>query len=152
VGDPGPTPLDLLAGSGTAPAVAWPGDWNRYAAWLFSVCLRRRLSKAEAADAVQEVLLALARFRRLHGRRPGSPLRPWLIRVLRNKIGDLHRDRAQRPEAIPDELLGAVLESGELGLDFAWGRYPEPTAYAPILDRVQRRCAEPKNWRAFQSV
>ena len=58
VEDPGPTSLGLhrlFDGSATAPAAAWHGDWNRYAAWLYSVCLRRGVQGGDARDVVQEV-------------------------------------------------------------------------------------------------
>ena len=68
-GIPGPTPSDLLRSStgSPAPALSWGGDWNRYAAWLFSVCLRRRVQDGDVQDAVQEVLAALGNFRRFRG-------------------------------------------------------------------------------------
>src|SRR3954453_12462488 len=146
VADPGPTSVGLhrlFDGSATAPAAAWHGDWNRYAAWLYSVCLRRGVQGGDARDLVQEVFSALASFRRFRHDHPGAPLRPWMVRVLMNKITDLHRDRARRPEAVHGEPLDALAEDRRLGLDFAQGGDVEHSPYAPILDRVRRRCTEP---------
>ncbi len=154
VADPGPTSLGLKQwfDSSAGALEGWCGDWNRYAAWLFSICLRRRVEHGDAQDVVQEVLLALPGFRRFRHNHPGASLRPWLLRVLLNKIGDLHRERARRVLTFSPEQLDAVPQ--DLRLD------PEPSehhdrdgaAYEVILDRVRRRCAEPNNWLAFRKL
>jgi RNA polymerase sigma-70 factor (ECF subfamily) len=153
--DPGPTPTDLLSlfdGSAGAGVAAWPGDWNGYAAWLFSLCLRRRVPASDAQDVVQEVLSALGNFRRFRRDHPGAPLRPWMVGVLAKKISDLGRDRARCPGAIPVEILDALPGSRPLHPSSAPGGGWESSHYAPIFERVRRRCAEPDTWRVFQGI
>ena len=148
-----PTSADLhwLFDGSTKDVNFWQGDWNQYAAWLFSLALRRHVQASDAEDAVQEVLAALPGFRRFRRDHPGAPLRRWMVSVLLHKISDQHRERARRPEALPDERLSEVPESKAWDLDPAW-HGEEPSAFTPIVDRVKRRVAEPNNWRAFQGV
>jgi RNA polymerase sigma factor (sigma-70 family) len=144
--------LLLFDGSATAPLGAWQGDWRRYWAWLYALCLRRRVNRTEAADVVQEVFAALSGFARFRRGHPGAPLRPWMFRVLVNKIADMERDRARRPEAVVDERLDTLAPRREAASDPAACAEPLATALAPILDRVRRRCAEPNNWLAFRAM
>jgi RNA polymerase sigma-70 factor, ECF subfamily len=153
--DPGPTPsylLSLLDGTAGATAPHRSSDWNRYAAWLFSVCLRRRVQEGDAQDAVQEVLAALGHFPRFRRAHPGATLRAWMVGVLAHKLGDQGRERARRPEAIPDDRLDVASVVRPVDPGSAGDEAPGPSAYAPILDRVRRRCAEPKNWLAFRGA
>jgi DNA-directed RNA polymerase specialized sigma24 family protein len=154
-GDPGPTPSDVLSlfdGAGQAAAATWGGDWNRYAAWLYALCLRRHVQQGDAQDVVQEVLAALAKFGGFRRAHPGAPLRPWMVRVLLNKIGDLGRDRARRPDAIPVERLEAVPGSRPIERDGAGGGELAFSDYAPVFERVRRRCTAPNNWLVFQGM
>jgi RNA polymerase sigma-70 factor, ECF subfamily len=155
--DPGPTPLDLLRlidGRGESSALgAWTGDWNTYAGWLYHICLRRRLAPSEAADLVQDVFVALPAFVRLRGSSPTAPLRPWLVRVLWNKISDFHRNRQgvagfgviSEPDdvvaVLPDEF---AREAPESDCGFAH-------TMQSVLERARARCNE-TNWRAFWGV
>ena len=153
--DPGPGPElhHLLDNSAGGQSESWPGDWNTYSAWLFSICLRREVREPDAEDAVQEVFAALPGFRRFRAITRRVPLRPWLVRVLTNKLADLHREHvARRPALIPGERWSELPESARLGLDTGCHAEEGQTIYAVLFDRVKRRCAEPKNWSAFQGV
>src|SRR5262249_30188301 len=89
------------------------------------------------------------RFRRVH---PRAPLRPWMIGVLTRKISDLRRDHIHRPEPIPGDLLDDLAVGRSIEVDPARDGEAAYVGYAPILDRVRRRCTARNNWLAFRGV
>jgi RNA polymerase sigma factor (sigma-70 family) len=86
---------------------------------------------ANAEDVVQEAFVK--GFRALRGFRPGSPFRPWLLRIVANETSNLHRTTRRR----------AVLELRVAGLAEPTGhRDPEQEAIsgasrAALLDAVR---------------
>lgn len=49
---------------------------------------------ADAEDVVQDSFVAA--FSGLHRFRPGAPFRPWLLRIVVNRMKNLHRGRSRR--------------------------------------------------------
>jgi RNA polymerase sigma-70 factor (ECF subfamily) len=81
-------------------AAAWRRVDQLYRPVLYSKCRRCGVNQADAADLVQEVLLAaykgIATFRRDE---PGSSFRAWLLGIASNKLGDYWRAKAKDPQA-----------------------------------------------------
>ena len=82
-----------------------PGAWERlttlYGPLVYSWSRRAGLQAEDAADVVQDVFRAvvihLSGFRR---ERSGDSFRGWLWTITQNKIRDLRRRQAGRPEAV----------------------------------------------------
>jgi len=85
--------------------------WRRYhkemLSWAISELRGQRITSVQAGDVVQEVfakLLHAAVARNFLGDRP---LRPWLIRVLRNQTRDLLRQEYRQPPGVEEQHLAA---------------------------------------------
>src|SRR5688572_11430863 len=78
---------------------------RRHADRLHAVCRRIMGNDADAADALQEALLAIVRgLVRFDGR---SAFSTWAYRVATNACLDELRRRRRRPEPVEDEVLDA---------------------------------------------
>ncbi len=75
-----------------------------------------------------------------------------MVSVLRRKLVDLERDRAGRPETIPLERLEALTAMPIVPMEHDGDGDLGATPYGPLLERVRRRCAEPRNWLAFRGM
>jgi RNA polymerase sigma factor (sigma-70 family) len=116
-------------------ALAQAGDHEAYRAVLDDVSamlkgfLRRRLADPEeAADVLQDVLLALHRAR--HTYDPARPFEPWLFAIVHHTVIDhvRRRKRVARVEILPDDQLPEVPAPEAVGtsdlLDDALARLP----------------------------
>jgi RNA polymerase sigma-70 factor (ECF subfamily) len=116
-------------------ALAQAGDHEAYRAVLDDVSamlkgfLRRRLADPEeAADVLQDVLLALHRAR--HTYDPARPFEPWLFAIVHHTVIDhvRRRKRVARVEILPDDQLPEVAAPEAVGasdlLDDALARLP----------------------------
>ena len=116
-------------------ALAQAGDHEAYRAVLDDVSamlkgfLRRRLADPEeAADVLQDVLLALHRAR--HTYDPARPFEPWLFAIVNHTVIDhvRRRKRVARVEILPDDQLPEVAAPEAVGtsdlLDDALARLP----------------------------
>ena len=85
---------------------------RRHADRLHAVCRRVMGNDADAADALQEAMIAIVRgLARFDGR---SAFSTWGYRVATNACLDELRRRRRRPEPVEDEVLDA---GGATGLD-----------------------------------
>jgi len=108
---------------------------HRRAAYLLALQLLR--NPDDALDVAQEALLRF--MKTFHRFRPGNPVRPWLLRIVRNLAVDQIRRRSVRPEAPRDP------ENGELLFEPADGG-PTPEAQVGRLE-LQRRL-----WSAVSGI
>lgn len=69
-----------------------------------------RGNRADAEDLVQDAVLRA--FRAFPRFQPGTNLRAWLFRILRNAYVDLLRKRGHRPEAVDLDALGPEHDPG----------------------------------------
>ena len=80
---------------------------ERYKDVLYGTALLMMRNPALAEEQVQEAFLAA--WRGIKGFRPGRPFKPWVVRILVNKIVSLRRTRAHPTVSLedhdpPDEL------------------------------------------------
>jgi RNA polymerase sigma-70 factor, ECF subfamily len=110
---------------------------------IYAVCRRLAGNDADAADASQEAMIAIARgISRFDGR---SSLSTWMYRVATNACLDELRRRGRRPVAMSDELLGSYVSdspelassvSDRLTIDAALAELPEEFRAAVVLRDV----------------
>jgi RNA polymerase sigma-70 factor (ECF subfamily) len=102
-------------------------------AYRFALQLTGRAD--EARDVAQDAVLRF--FASLHRFDPGRPVRPWLLRIVRNLVTDrARRARLRRTEALPtDDVASVLAEPPDPG--------PDPEA------RAARRELERALWRGL---
>jgi RNA polymerase sigma-70 factor (ECF subfamily) len=134
--------------------------WQRlltlYGPTVYGWCRHAGLSAEDAADVGQVVFEAVARsiadFRR---ERPGDSFRGWVWTITRNKIRDLCRRNAGRPEAVGGSVvLQQMLQIPDpVNDDSVTAQTAEETQglYHRALELIQTEFAE-KTWRAFLLV
>src|SRR5438132_13447899 len=99
MGDALLTRASLLARLGDAQdRAAWQQFVDLYGSLVYAFARRRGLQNADAADLMQEVLLAVARAAgRWHYDPQRGSFRAWLYTVTRNKIAGFLRARQAHP-------------------------------------------------------
>ena len=86
-------------------------------AQVYALCRRMSDSDADAADAAQEALIAIARG--IHSFNGSSAIRTWIYRVTSNACLDEIRRRRRRPTpADPDDHRTAIVLRDVLGLEY----------------------------------
>jgi RNA polymerase sigma-70 factor (ECF subfamily) len=142
--------LDRLAGSPTE------ADWRRlhdlYRPLLEGWVLRAGVSRADADDLIQDVLLAVVRQVGTFEHRGGGGFRGWLRTVLARRITDFQRRRAGRPVAPGGSDLANRLEelaSPESELSRIWDLEHDTHVARRALRIVQADFA-PATWQAFR--
>ena len=104
-----------------------------YASRLMAVAQRILENEADAADAVQDAVLAL--FRSLEGFRGHSRISTWLHRVVTNTALMRLRARVRKPECSVENLLPAYYEDGHrIDPRPAWRESPDE-----VLQREESR-------------
>ena len=89
---------------------ALDGLLRRHADRLHAVCRRVMGNDADAADALQEAMIAIVRgLARFDGR---SAFATWAYRVATNACLDELRRRRRRPEPVEDEVLDVGIDAG----------------------------------------
>jgi RNA polymerase sigma-70 factor, ECF subfamily len=79
---------------------AWQRFVNLYGPVIYYWCRRLDLTGEDAADIVQETLLAvMTHLSNFHRDRPGDSFRAWLATITRNKVREHYRRCQNRPEA-----------------------------------------------------
>jgi RNA polymerase sigma-70 factor (ECF subfamily) len=76
---------------------------------LFSLALNLTRNRKDAEDLVQEAFLRAYRF--FDSYKPGTQIRAWLFRILRNTFINSYRAAKVRPESVDFEKIEAVYES-----------------------------------------
>ena len=90
---------DLIAACLNGDASAWDALVDRYAALIYSVCLRAGLSGVNAEDTFQDVCVIL--FNHLGGLRDTAKLSSWLISTTKREAW---RQGKRRNESLASEL------------------------------------------------
>jgi RNA polymerase sigma-70 factor (ECF subfamily) len=145
------TLLEGLRGGGDPRA--WQEFVRLYAPALMAFVKRLGLADADAADAVQETLIAVymvfhdlpAPFDRTKGR-----FRSWLRAVAQHKVRDVQRRRARAGRAVGPEPLEAVAEQADRSeaqqaFELEWQR----ALLARALEQVIRE-TDPAVYQAFE--
>jgi len=99
---------------------------------LYNTALRLARNRQDAEDLVQETYLRA--YRAFHQFTPGTNLKAWLFRILKNAFINEYRKRKATPR---EEEFGGIEESFESRLDLPPGRTirnPEEEAIAGSLD------------------
>lgn len=91
-----PSDEELMAAYVAGDLLAYRALFDRYAAVLHRLALRRLRSEADAGDVVQQTLLQLHRAR--NDFRPGSRVRPWLFTIAMNLVRGHYRSKGRRRE------------------------------------------------------
>jgi len=96
---------------------------------LFRLALRLTRNRAEAEDLVQEAYLRAFRF---HDRyEPGTQIRAWLFRILRNTFVNRYRATKARPDEVEFDKVEAVYDRV---VDAAFGGGEAPTPEEIVLN------------------
>ncbi|MCW3100752.1 MAG: polymerase, sigma-24 subunit, subfamily [Chthonomonadaceae bacterium] len=85
------TDRDLISACLTGDEVAWDALIDRYAALVFSVCVRMGMPQSDAEDIFQDVCLIL--FEHLEDIRDTARLSGWLISTTRREVWRASRKR-----------------------------------------------------------
>jgi len=96
-----PSDEQLMAAYVAGDGAAFRALFERYAAPLHRMALRRLGSEADARDVVQQTMLQLHRAR--NDFRAGSRLRPWLFTIAMNLVRGYYRTAGRRREQSLDE-------------------------------------------------
>ena len=131
------------------------GAWNfdlgelPYQAQLHKTALRFTRSAEDAEDLLQETYLKA--FRRYASFQPGTNLRAWLFRILRNTFINEYRRRRKAPALVAFAYVEETLESALAPVHGSVPRTPEDEVVEASLDgEVKRALAELP--RAFRVV
>jgi len=117
--------------------------WRRYhkemLAWAISELRDRPVTTVQATDVVQEVFSKLLHATVARNFLGDRPLRPWLIRVLRNQARDLLRQERRQPAGVEEQRLVEcpAKEPGEPG-----SFLPELEALLHLLTEEERRLVQ----------
>ncbi|WP_406694093.1 sigma-70 family RNA polymerase sigma factor [Singulisphaera sp. Ch08] len=108
---PDRTPAWLTPGLRAGSEETWREFNFLYGGWIYSLARRWGLTKEDARDMVQEIMMNVYRSLHLfHRDRNDSTFQGWIYRIARNHVAD-HLERSQRmttvsfdrcPESIPD--------------------------------------------------
>lgn len=125
-------------------ALAWDGDREareelarRVRGPAYVLALQLMGHPDDALDVAQDSLLRL--FESFSRFDPGRPLRPWLARIVRNRVRDVQRRRRARPAL----SLDALVEDG----------FPEsPARTADPEEQAARHELQRRIWRALHRL
>ncbi|MFQ5882496.1 MAG: sigma-70 family RNA polymerase sigma factor [Candidatus Methylomirabilales bacterium] len=153
-----PLPLDLLkrylplkTDTG-GDAAAFQHEAVKHLTSLYNFALSMAKNEQDAADLVQETYLRALRFR--HRFQPGTNLRAWLFKILRNAFIDSYWRRARESgiedldhevssatlaevEGVRGAALGPVNSLVRIDLNEALEQLPEPFRTAILLSDVE---------------
>lgn len=115
------TDRDLISACLKGEANAWDALIDRYAALIFSVCLRMGMSQADAEDIFQDVCLIL--FQHLADMRDTDRLSAWLILTTKREVW-----RAARKRNI---TLASELGEGEWEMEAGESVHPQKATGNP---------------------
>jgi RNA polymerase sigma-70 factor (ECF subfamily) len=149
--DAEPTSTTLLARVREDDPEAWRCLSDQYAPAIYRWCRRDGVPPEDAADLVQQVLLAV--FEGLDGfSRNGAEntLRRWIHRITRNRIVDWRRLMAVRPPAAPGGTShhGRMLEIGRSPEAESVEDDVDAAAFSAATERVRAWCDE-RTWQIF---
>jgi len=119
---------DLRSAQIAREAIAVRLDLARYCGWLLH-------SEAEGEDAAHDALVLA--LRKAPALRSGTPIRPWIFRIARNRCIDLFRRRKRRADADRDLLQEQV---AAVAPDDSRLRMREALLKTMTLARRERQC------------
>jgi RNA polymerase sigma-70 factor (ECF subfamily) len=136
-----------------------PGSWERlmslYCPLVYGWARRAGLSAEDAADVVQDVFLAVVKnLDGFHHNGAGDTFRGWLWTITQNKLRDLFRLKAGRPDAVggtdAQQFLLQVPEASLSGSgELASGR--AGPLFIRALEMIRSEF-ETVSWQAFWAV
>lgn len=124
-------------------AEAWSRFVDLYGPLIYGHARRHGLSDADAADRMQEVLLAIARGVERYDASRG-PFRKWLYTVTMNKLRSFWKQRERRAET-PSNLADVADSANP---DERWEREYRQRIFSAAADSVRPR-VDPTHWRVF---
>lgn len=130
---------------------AWRTFVDLYGPLIYSWCRRKNLAAVDAAEVVQETLLAISRAIPTYDATLGR-LRGWLWTVTKNKLLDFFRRGPAVAAAGGSEMALLLQEVAEQPPPDAEG---ETSELRPLLDRALRQVEleiEPQTYQAFVLV
>jgi RNA polymerase sigma factor (sigma-70 family) len=122
---------------------AWSRFVDLYGPLVYGLARRRGLGDADAADRMQEVLLAVSRGVERYDPSRG-PFRKWLHTVAMNKIRSFWKRQGREPETGAD--LEAVADTADP--DERWELEYRQRLFAAAVERVRPE-TDPTHWRVF---
>jgi RNA polymerase sigma-70 factor (ECF subfamily) len=122
---------------------AWTRFVDLYGPLVYGLARRHGLSDADAADRMQEVLLAVARGVQRYDAGRG-PFRKWLYTVTMNKLRSFWKSRRSDPDQ--GTTLDEVPDTADP--DERWDREYRQRLFATAVDAVKPR-VDPTHWRVF---
>jgi RNA polymerase sigma-70 factor (ECF subfamily) len=122
---------------------AWSRFVDLYGPLIYGQARRHGLSDADAADRMQEVLLAIARGVERYDALRG-PFRKWLYAVTMNKLRSFWKKRDRQDETTAD--LAAIPDSADP--DERWEREYRQRLFTAAADYVRPR-VDPSHWQVF---
>jgi RNA polymerase sigma-70 factor (ECF subfamily) len=122
---------------------AWSRFVDLYGPLVYGQARRAGLSDADAADRMQEVLLAVARGVERYDAGRG-PFRKWLYTVTMNKLRSFWKKRSREPEsADPVEIADRA------DPDERWENEYRQRLFATASEIVRKQ-VDPLHWRVFR--
>lgn len=126
-----------------ADGAAWSRFVDVYGPLVYWLARRNGLGDADAADRMQEVLLAVSRGLERYDPNRG-PFRKWLYTVAMNKVRSFWKREAREPEAIAN--LEEVADATDP--DERWEREYRQRLFAAAVERVRPEI-DPTHWQVF---
>src|SRR5262245_40445790 len=121
---------------------AWSRFVDLYGPLVYGQARRAGLSDADAADRMQEVLMAVARGVERYDAGRG-PFRKWLYTVTMNKLRSFWKKSSREPESAD---LNAIADNANP--DEQWEKEYRQRLFAAGCDMVKLR-VDPLHWRVF---
>jgi RNA polymerase sigma-70 factor (ECF subfamily) len=137
-----------------ADALAWDEFFSRYWPTIYGFARHRGCSEHTAEEIVQDVMLVVFQHRDVYQYDPArGRFRDWLGTVVRNKIAEHRRRRANRLRAAGGDSDHRVLEQAadQHDPDTAWEAAFESSLLLTLLD-VVRRETNARVYLAFELV
>ena len=141
-----------------ADALAWDEFFAHYWPTIYGFARHRGCSEYTAEEIVQDVMLAVFQRRDVYRYDPArGRFRDWLGTVVRNKVAEYRRRRANRLRAAGGDADNCVLDQADdqQGPDAAWEAAFESSLLLALLDAVRRTTTPaltwPSNWSRWKA-
>jgi RNA polymerase sigma-70 factor, ECF subfamily len=136
---------------------AWQRFVNLYGPVIYYWCRRSGLAAEDAADIIQETLLAvLTHLPDFHRDRPEDSFRAWLATITRNKVREHYRHRQSRPEARGGSTaqcqIAEIPQPSDLSEESIQPDVQSATCLSRRVLETIRDEFENRTWRAFWQV
>lgn len=136
---------------------AWQRFVNLYGPVIYYWCRQSGLVAEDAADIVQETLLAvMTHLPDFHRDRPGDSFRGWLTTIARNKVREHYRRRQNRPEAVGGSTarcrMAEIPQPSDLSEESSQLAAQSATCLSRRVLETIRAEFENRTWEAFWRV